>query len=68
MKPVEAAPELREFLHRPENAGFLEFYEYWQRKGAGKGVPFEFANQFLFTQDNTRLGPAQKLIPGKHDE
>ncbi len=39
MKPVEATPELREFLHRPENAGFLEFYEYWQRKGAGKGVP-----------------------------
>jgi hypothetical protein len=39
MKPVEATPELREFLHRPENAAFLEFYEYWLGKGAGKGMP-----------------------------
>jgi hypothetical protein len=39
MKPVEAAPELREFLHRPENADFLAFHEYWQRKGESKGMP-----------------------------
>jgi hypothetical protein len=39
MKPVEAAPEMRKLLRRPENAAFLEFYEYWQRKGAGKGLP-----------------------------
>jgi hypothetical protein len=39
MNPVEATPELHEFLHRPENAAFLEFYEYWLGKGAAKGVP-----------------------------
>ena len=39
MKPVEAAPELRAFLRRSENRAFLEFYEYWRRKAAGKGVP-----------------------------
>ena len=39
MKPVEATPELREFLRSPGNAGFLEFYEYWRAKGAGKGMP-----------------------------
>jgi hypothetical protein len=39
MKPVEATPDLREFLHSPENAAFLEFYEYWLAKGAGKGMP-----------------------------
>jgi len=39
MKPVEATPDLREFLHRPENAMLLEFYDYWLRKGAGKAVP-----------------------------
>jgi len=39
MRPVEVTPELREFLHRPENRTFLEFHEYWQRKGAGKGLP-----------------------------
>jgi hypothetical protein len=39
MKPVEATPELRDFLHKPENGPFLEFHEYWQRKGAGKVMP-----------------------------
>src|SRR5215510_12704428 len=39
MKPVEATPELDEFLQRPENAAFLEFYEYWRRTGAGKAMP-----------------------------
>ena len=39
MKPVEAAPDLGDFLHKPENAAFLEFYEYWLRKGAGKSMP-----------------------------
>jgi hypothetical protein len=39
MRPVEVTPELREFLRRPENRTFLEFHEYWQRKGAGKGLP-----------------------------
>jgi hypothetical protein len=39
MKPVEAAPELEEFLRRPENRAFLEFYEYWRRKAAGKALP-----------------------------
>jgi hypothetical protein len=39
MKPVEAAPELQAFLQRPENALFLEFYEYWLRKGAGRAMP-----------------------------
>jgi hypothetical protein len=39
MKPAEATPELREFLHRPENAAFQEFYEYWLSKGADKGLP-----------------------------
>ena len=39
MKPVEATPELREFLQRPGNATFLEFYEYWLRQGAGKAMP-----------------------------
>ncbi len=39
MKPVDATPELREFLNKPENAAFLEFYEYWLAKGAGKGMP-----------------------------
>jgi hypothetical protein len=39
MKPVEDAPELREFLHKPENAAFLEFYEYWLAKGAGRAMP-----------------------------
>src|SRR5215813_1374292 len=39
MKPVEAAPELSGFLHRPENAIFLEFYEYWRLKGAAKPMP-----------------------------
>jgi hypothetical protein len=39
MKPVEATPELREFLHKPENAAFLEFYDYWLGKGAGKAMP-----------------------------
>ena len=39
MEPVEAAPELLRFLQRPENAAFLEFYEYWQRKGAGRAMP-----------------------------
>ena len=39
MKPVEATPELRDFLHRPENAAFQEFYAYWLGKGAGKGMP-----------------------------
>jgi hypothetical protein len=41
MKPVEATTELCKFLHRPENAAFLEFYEYWLGKGrgAGKAMP-----------------------------
>jgi hypothetical protein len=39
MQPLEATPELRAFLHRPENAAFLEFYEYWLAKGAGRGMP-----------------------------
>jgi hypothetical protein len=39
MKRVEASPALQDFLHRPENAAFLEFYEYWLRKGAGKAMP-----------------------------
>jgi hypothetical protein len=39
MKPVEATPELREFLHGPDNGAFLEFYEYWLRKGAGRAMP-----------------------------
>jgi hypothetical protein len=39
MEPIEATPELRKFLHRPENAAFLEFYDYWRGKGAGKEVP-----------------------------
>lgn len=39
MKPVEAAPELQPFLHRPENAAFLEFYEYWRRKSADRAMP-----------------------------
>jgi hypothetical protein len=39
MKPVQAAPELEEFLHRPENRTFLEFYGYWRRKAAGKALP-----------------------------
>ena len=39
MKPVEAGPELGDFLHRPGNAVFLEFYEYWLRKSAAKPMP-----------------------------
>jgi len=39
MRLVEATPELRDFLHRLENGAFLEFYEYWLGKGAGKGLP-----------------------------
>jgi hypothetical protein len=39
MKPVEAAPELRDFPHRPGNGPFLKFSEYWLRKGAGKAMP-----------------------------
>ena len=65
MKPVEATPELREFLRKPENAAFLEFYEYWLGKGAGKGmaaradidpmdIPALLANVFLID-----------VVPGK---
>jgi hypothetical protein len=65
MNPVEATPELREFLHRPENAAFLEFYEYWLGKGTGKGmasrtdidpldIPALLANVFLID-----------VVPGK---
>jgi hypothetical protein len=39
MKPVDAAPQLIDFLRRPENQAFLEFYEYWRRKAAGKAMP-----------------------------
>jgi len=39
MDPVEVTPELRAFLHRPENGVFLELYEYWLRKGAGRAMP-----------------------------
>lgn len=39
MKPAEATPELRGFLNRPENAAFLEFYEYWRGRSADKAAP-----------------------------
>jgi hypothetical protein len=38
-RPVEIAVELREFLLQPQNRPFLEFYEYWSAKGAGKVLP-----------------------------
>lgn len=39
MKANEIAPALGDFLRKPENRQFLEFYEYWRRKGAGRGPP-----------------------------
>lgn len=39
MRSVETAPELRRFLEKPEKRAFLEFYEYWLQKAAGKGLP-----------------------------
>jgi hypothetical protein len=39
MKPVDAAPDLIDFLGQPESRPFLEFYEYWRRKAAGRVMP-----------------------------
>lgn len=39
MKPVDATPELMDFLRQPENRAFLEFYEYWRHKAGGRILP-----------------------------
>ena len=65
MKPVEAAPDLSAFLHRPENAAFLEFYDYWLRRSAGKPMP---ARADIDPLDIPRLLPNLFLIdvvPGR---
>jgi hypothetical protein len=64
MKPVEAAPELRAFLDRPENAAFLEFYEYWVRTAAGRAMP---ARADIDPLDIPRLLPnvfLMDVVPG----
>jgi hypothetical protein len=59
MRSVETALELRRFLQQPESRAFLEFYEYWLQKSAGKSMP---SRDDLDPLDIPRLLPNVFLI------